>query len=179
VQTFLPYADPHASAEVLDKVRRWKQVVEVGQLLKALGQGPTVSYNAATGEYLYGPLLPDLYQTRKTPYYGHPAAIMWRGRLDWLRLYHNAMLGAVLRHRTHDVKKIRPLDVPPDPAPPAWLGDERVHASHRAKLYWKAPDLYPQFRPDYLDCDRMARDPTEPQYFWPPADYARPGSLFE
>jgi len=41
---------------------------------------------------------------------------------------------------------------------PAWLGDERVHASHRAALLWKAPEHYSAFgwteEPEY-------------NYYWP------------
>src|SRR5215213_3292474 len=41
---------------------------------------------------------------------------------------------------------------------PPWLGDERVHASHRAALVRKDPEFYGPVFPD--------ADPSVP-YFWP------------
>ena len=41
---------------------------------------------------------------------------------------------------------------------PEWIGDERVHASHRAALVRKDPDFYGALFPD--------ADPELP-YFWP------------
>ena len=41
---------------------------------------------------------------------------------------------------------------------PRWLGDERLHRSHRAALVRKDPERYGRLFPD--------ADPAEP-YFWP------------
>ena len=48
---------------------------------------------------------------------------------------------------------------------PPWLGDERVHLSHRQNLYNKDPKYYKQFQQDALKpksncCDKC-------NYFWP------------
>jgi hypothetical protein len=32
-----------------------------------------------------------------------------------------------------------------DPSPPAWLGDESIHASHRSNLIRKDPKFYAQY----------------------------------
>ena len=42
---------------------------------------------------------------------------------------------------------------------PDWYGDERLHSSHRASLYKKAPDLYPKEWQDDLI--------KYPEYWWP------------
>jgi len=42
---------------------------------------------------------------------------------------------------------------------PKWLGDERVHASHRAALKFKAPEFYDRYGWD---------EEAKYEYFWPP-----------
>jgi hypothetical protein len=147
MQTFLPYPDFAASAAVLDDRRLGKQRVEALQILRAL--------------------------TRAT--YGwkhHPAVRMWRGHTEALASY-----GIVVcdertgRGRADTCAALITADPSPTgrgPRPqdelavarllPSWLGDDRVHAGHRAALVRKDPARYGPLFPD--------ADATLP-YFWP------------
>lgn len=148
MQTFLPYADFRATAGVLDDRRLGKQRVEALQILRAL--------------------------TRET--YGwkrHPAVLMWTGAesglvtygleicAEWVRrgrpdtcaatIRADAGLAAVVVAETE-------ADAAALGALPWWLGDERLHGSHRAALLRKEPSWYAGRFPD--------ADADEP-YWWP------------
>lgn len=148
MQTFLPYADFAASAAVLDPRRLGKQRVEALQVLRAL--------------------------TRDT--YGwkhHPAVRMWAGHAPAVAAYGLAVCAEWVGRGHSDTcaasieADLAAAGLPP-PAPqaelarrgalPAWLGDPRVHASHRAALVRKVPTHY---GPLFADAD-----PDMP-YFWP------------
>ncbi|WP_232667661.1 MSMEG_6728 family protein [Pseudonocardia sp. TRM90224] len=148
MQTFLPYPDFAASAAVLDERRLGKQRVEALQILRAL--------------------------TR--PGYGwqhHPAVKMWRGHPEAVAAYGTAMCDEwVARGHPDTCAATIAADLAaaggPSPASqaalsttgalPSWLGDERVHRSHRAALIRKMPAHYlPVFE---------TTDPELP-YFWP------------
>lgn len=149
MQTFLPYPDFERSAAVLDSPRLGKQRVETLQILRAL-------------------LLPD---------YGwanHPAVVMWRGRLPAL-VHYGLVCTAQWRSRGHaDATQNLITEFAPQVADlgqddlrargllPAWLGDERLHASHRSALLRKDPALY---RPVF-----GADEPDDLPYHWPAAD---------
>ena len=148
MQTFLPYSCYRLSASSLDPVRRWKQCVEARQLVKALEQGPLCLYDLTERRFVYGPVTgsrpPAGFAFRKTPWYGHPACRMWRGRVDSLKSYHDVMLETVLRLKTHDVKAFGPYGVG-EAAPPTWLGREDFHSAHRSNLLRKDPAFYGQY----------------------------------
>lgn len=130
MQTFLPYADFTKSALIIDTDRIGNQV----------------------------------YRECKTLINGgwphHPASKMWRGYEYWLAVYALALLDDMPNRTKAD--GVRPKfapDVVPrwreffqqkadehikGPRPP-WLGDERVHASHRGVMLWKNPEWYSQF----------------------------------
>jgi hypothetical protein len=148
VQTFLPYSDFAASAAVLDDRRLGKQRVEALQVLRAL--------------------------TRTT--YGwkhHPAVRMWEGHPDGVAAYGLAVCAEWTRRGRPDTCAVTistDLAAAGRPAPrtqadlarqcelPAWLGDVRVHRSHRSALVRKNPEFYGPLFPD--------ADPDE-DYFWP------------
>ena len=149
MQTFLPYPDFDQSAGVLDNVRLGKQRVEVLQVVRAL--------------------------TR--PVYGwknHPAVLMWRGHEEALGAYGIAVCGEWRRRGFADTCERKILDdlaaagvpTPPrdqatlerDGAVPLWLGDDRVHRSHRSALIRKKPEWYGVRFPD---------DPADLPYTWP------------
>jgi hypothetical protein len=149
VQTFLPYPDFAASAATLDDLRLGKQRVEALQVLRAI--------------------------TR--PGYGwqhHPAVRMWRGYAEAVAAYGLAMCAEwVARGRPDTCAATIAADLAAAglPAPrsqtelaaagllPPWLGDERVHRSHRAALRSKLPEHYsPQFR---------ERPTSSTGYHWP------------
>jgi hypothetical protein len=58
-----------------------------------------------------------------------------------------------------------------DTGKPIWLGDERLHKSHRAMLYWKDPVHYIDFHGDYIDLigreNTNTSNPPKPEYYWP------------
>lgn len=143
MQTFLPAIEFRESAEFLDRARLGKQRVEVKQILNALREG-------------------------KGGWVNHPATRMWRGYEralayygwnicnEWIfRGYTDTLAGEFERgfKIRGDVK--RPIPMPP------WLGDERLHASHRSNLLRKDPIWYGQWGWD---------EPDNLPYFWPVSD---------
>lgn len=145
MQTFLPYADFAASARALDDKRLGKQRVEVLQILRALHR-------------------PD-YGWRN-----HPAVLMWRGYeaalgcygvticQEWCRRGHADTCETKIRDELREIgAPVVNCNRLARKALPPWLGDERVHASHRASLLRKDPDWYGE---------RFTDDPELP-YFWP------------
>jgi len=148
VQTFLPYPDFAASAAALDDRRLGKQRVEALQVLRAL------TYPA------YG-------------WKHHPAVRMWEGYPDAVAAYGLAVCAEWTgrgRPDTCAATISADLAAAGRPAPrtqaelavgcelPAWLGDERVHRSHRSALVRKDPEFYGPLFPD--------ADPDE-GYVWP------------
>jgi len=132
MQTFLPYPDFRDSAQILDYRRLGKQRLEAKQILNAL--------------------LP----TSKSGWRNHPAVRMWEGYEDALRLYHDVMIEEwILRGYNNNM----PLyGIYPDVFLPDWIGDERLHASHRANLLRKDPIFYGKYG--------WSEDPEAP-YWWP------------
>ena len=129
MQTFLPYADFTLSAQSLDRQRLGKQRVEAKQIVLAL----------------------------RDPDYGwqhHPAVKMWRGYETALMAYGTAICGEWLNRGYRDtlLDFFRCDDIV---VMPPWIGDERVHRSHRANLVRKDPNHY-----------KFDEEPTL-GYFWP------------
>lgn len=151
MQTFLPYADFTATADVLDPRRLGKQRVETIQVLRAL----------------------------TVPGYGwrhHPAARMWTGYEEalvrygleicdrWCGLGHGdtcaGTLVADLSERTGcGARGTR--TVSPWRRPASWLGDPAFHRSHRSALVRKDPVFYRSRFPDV---------PDDLPYVWPASD---------
>jgi hypothetical protein len=148
VQTFLPYPDFAASAVALDRRRLGKQRVEALQILRAL--------------------------TRER--YGwkhHPAVRMWAGYeeslacyameicAEWVRRGHAdscaASIGADLTAAGLPAPRSQ-SELAAEQRLPPWLGDERLHRSHRAALVRKDPIHY-RGRFDDVEDDVA--------YFWP------------
>lgn len=147
MQTFLPYAGYDASARVLDNKRLGKQRVENLQILNAI----------------------------LNPNYGwqhHPAVKMWREYPQALGLYHCCIVDEWTRRGFSDTTKEKFWRVlyPGDPYPiypdnhfitfarPDWMGDERVHKTHRSNLLRKDPTHYNQFG---------WTEPSNLCYYWP------------
>jgi hypothetical protein len=143
MQTFLPYADFKLAAKVLDYRRLGKQRIEAWQIYLTL-QGERVG---------------------KRGWQNQPAVLMWQGHEKALLLYGITICREwksrgykdtmeerfLLLLDQHKGKKTR---MPP------WLGDERVHKSHRANLKRKDPAYYGQFG--------WKERPMQ-EYFWPVA----------
>ena len=150
MQTFLPYANPRASAAVLDDSRLGKQRVETFQVLRAL----------------------------TWPQYGwkhHPVVKMWRGFVPALVAYGLATVDE-WRARGHaDATRASLLeftggaepgwdDLHDEGALPPWVGDEALHLSHRSALVRKLPEHY---RPIFGDV------PDDLPYVWPDPAFPR------
>lgn len=157
MQTFLPYADFEASAEILDHRRLGKQRVEALQVMRAV----------------------------TVPGYGwrhHPAARMWSGHVEALACYglticrvwtgrhfSDTCAGKIegeflaiapRRRRVRTQRELaRRLLLPP------WLGDEAFHRSHQAALVRKDPGHYRPYFPDV---------PDDLEYVWPERAGLRP-----
>ena len=128
MQTFLPYPDFRASAEVLDQRRLGKQRVEALQVLRGL----------------------------TVPGYGwrhHPAVKMWRGCEEALARY-GIEVCRVWRGRgfadTCEPQLIAEIGRRPRTQAalakagrlPSWLGDDDFHRAHQSSLLRKDPDWY-------------------------------------
>lgn len=145
MQTFLPYADFVRSAEVLDVPRLGKQRVETLQILRAL---ELFDYGWST----------------------HPAVRMWQGHTPALVRYGLDVVDVWTRGDRADSTAAQILEFAPwvvgrsqadladDGLMPPWLGDDRLHLSHRSALVRKAPDRY---RDAFGDVD------VDLPYFWP------------
>lgn len=151
MQTFLPLPDFAASARVLDRQRLGKQRVEAWMLHDIL-------------------VNPDSRWWRWRP---HPVVRMWRGHEEALAAYFWTMVEEWTR-RGYRSTIVLPRPVAPVAMPP-WLGDERLHASHRSNLLRKLPEWYGRFG---------WREGPEQPYWWPvraepddvrPAGARRPG----
>jgi hypothetical protein len=148
MQTFLPYPDFAATAAVLDDKRLGKQRVEAMQVLRAL--------------------------TRVT--YGwkrHPAVRMWAGCPEGVAAYGLVICAEWVGRGRADTcaatigTDLAAAGLPPPRAQaelaarwllPEWIGDDRVHRSHRSALVRKNPEFYGPLFPD--------ADPELP-YVWP------------
>ena len=148
MQTFLPYPDFAESAAVLDDKRLGKQRVEALQVLRALTR---LSYG----------------------WKRHPAVRMWAGFPDGVAAYGLVVCAEWVRRGWADTcaatigADLAEAGRPPPRSQaelgarmllPDWIGDERVHRSHRAALLRKDPEFYGPVFPGV--------DPEEP-YFWP------------
>jgi hypothetical protein len=118
MQTFLPYPDFHETASVLDYRRLGKQRVEAQQIIKALED--------------------DNYGWKN-----HPIVKMWQGYKNALLLYKNAMIKEWVKRGYRNNMDIIEINGPINY--PAWLGNERLHASHRSNLLRKDYKYYSQF----------------------------------
>jgi hypothetical protein len=120
MQTFLPYSSFDQSARVLDNKRLSKQIVETQQILNCLQIGGNWS--------------------------NHPAVRMWAGFSAALCRYGEALMVAFIKrgfdsgHKSWD--KISEVMIKNgwdrlSPVFPPWLGDQKLHDSHRSRLLHK------------------------------------------
>jgi len=144
MNTFLPYSDYKESAQVLDYRRLGKQRVEAYQILKVNSLGPITVKNGIE---------------IKTPWYNHPAVMMWRGH-EWALFDYTCAICLEWKRRGFFDSVYDKLDDLMDNFPlcsnlklitgtqvnyPPWIGDEKFHSSHRASLLFKNPNWYGQF----------------------------------
>lgn len=117
MQVFVPYRNPYEVARALDKKRLNKQIVECGQILRAIS---------------------DL----AAPWSHHPVVAMWRPWSFWLFNYMNALIcyrdGRIL------ASQIIGHQCSEDSKRPPFLTEEFC-IQHRRRLYTKEPEHYAQF----------------------------------
>lgn len=151
MQTFLPEADFQESAKALDRKRLIKQSVENLQVLKSLA---------------------GLYD-ESGAWKNHPAVKMWRGHEDWLFLYNEAIIrDIILRGYKNSTQAVFDqifeehfMGLESDK--PWWLGDEKLHYSHKGRLYEKDPEKY-YFYNEYSDYRELGYTCCETcSYYWP------------
>lgn len=141
MQTFLPYECFQSSAKVLDQKRLGKQRVEVLQLLNS-----TKKLN--NNEPVRG-------------WKNHPCRKMWHKYqnalvqyglaicTEWIsRGYNDTCLEKILAHYNSKEPTIMP----------EWLGDEKLHLSHKSMLIQKDPYHYVPYWPTV---------PRDLEYIWP------------
>lgn len=128
MQTFLPFADFHESAKVLDNKRLGKQRVECLQILNAL-------------------------MGKSKGWVNHPATRIWRGSEYWLCMYGMAICDEWIKRGFKDTVKMKIynlLPIFPESSRrfPVCLGNETFHISHQSNLLRKDELYYRKFFPD-------------------------------
>ena len=119
MQTFLPLPSFEASLRCLDWKRLGNQRRETKGLLTILSRNETKGW-ANT-----------------------PLIRMWRGYENALKLYLNLN---IIEWERRGYNNSMPLeDIENETELPPWLGQPRLHSSHRAALLAKAPAYYSQF----------------------------------
>lgn len=142
MQTFLPLPDFQDSAACLDNLRLGKQIIEAGQIVRAL-LDPTYGWQ------------------------NHPATRMWSGHWQSLLGYTEACAAEWHQRRHKDHAALHNLvgwlrdrghRIPDGGPVPYWFGDDMFHATHRSNLLRKHPDHYRAFG---------WTEPPDLPYFWP------------
>lgn len=142
MQTFLPYADYDASARVLDPQRLGNQLYREGlTILRTI--------NRTT--------------TNRVGWSNHPAVNMWRPYKFALCSYLLACVRELARREhyypEHKREVLATLLTTTSPIEqPVWLGDVRLHASHRSNLLRKDRVWYERFG---------WQEPSTLPYYWP------------
>jgi hypothetical protein len=136
MQTFLAYSDFDLAARCLDPSRLGNQAYRECKVL-------------ITGGWKH-----------------HPASKMWRGFESALARYALACFRELTRrgrnyphHIAFFETFIRDALVPP------WLGDERLHSSHRSALLMKNPTWYSQF--GWSESPMVVGVDGKHPYYWP------------
>ena len=119
MQTFLPYADFKKSAQCLDNKRLGKQRVEAMQILKAI--------------YI------DDYGWKN-----HPATKMWKEHPQALQLYMNACICEWIDRGFKNTMVLAKEDN--SVLLPVWLGNTKLHNSHKSNLLRKDGKFYAQYK---------------------------------
>jgi hypothetical protein len=132
MQTFLPFSDFKKSVEVLDYRRLGKQRVETFQVLNIL-----------------------LGRTESKGWVNHPVTKMWRGYEEAMKMYQNFTISEWIRRGYNNNMSFEVVDES-NVVMPFWLGDDRVHRSHRSNLLRKDFGYYSQ----YFD------EPVDLEYYW-------------
>ena len=124
MQTFLPYSSFTESAKILAWRRLGKQREEGMQIIHAISGVP---------------------RKDGKPYKGwtnHPCSVMWKPYLPALKQYTNVIIQEWVNrgyNNNMEMYEVKNMELP------YWIGDERVHSSHRANLLRKDYEYYSKF----------------------------------
>lgn len=141
MQTFLPFECFQSSAKVLDQKRLGKQRVEVIQLLNSISK-------IKNNEPIKG-------------WKNHPCRKMWHDYSNALVLYGIAVCNEWRERGFNDTcldkieQKFNPNE---DLVMPHWLGDQKLHLSHKSMLIQKDTLYYGSLWPNV---------PRDLEYVWP------------
>ena len=119
MQTFLQYKSFKKSAQCLDNKRLGKQRVEWLQILKAI-------------------------HLENYGWKNHPCTKMWKKYPDALVTYMNTCIKEWKKRGFNNTMEI--LEENPDANMPDWLGDNRIHDSHKSNLIKKDNEFYGQYK---------------------------------
>jgi len=156
MQTFVPFKNFNKSAQSLDNRRLNKQLLEGRQIYQI------ISSNRTSGAWV-----------------NHPAVKMWRNYDNALYLYLTAIKNECIARgisveknwtaieQMHDANWFRGNGI----VMPPWLGDMRVHNSHRQNLYLKDMWFYADFW--YEGTKQKVSCCEKCNYFWPVAGHAK------
>lgn len=148
IQTFLPFSDFDKVASVLDRQRLCKQRVENLQIMQSLtGLKCTPDEDSPDGLRVV--------PTGTRGWSKHVVTRMWVGYEYALMDYQHAICENWRARSYRDTCEFKSALILAEAAKqpdkqfeqgmPDWMGDERLHSSHRAALLFKAPDHYTQF----------------------------------
>jgi hypothetical protein len=147
MQTFLPYDSFTKTAEVLDYRRLGKQRIEAMQIINAAEMrrlGIDRIYIVKEKRY------------KATGWYNHPATVTWENYIPALKHYCNLMIIEWIKRGYKNTMSFydinQPIVIPP------FIGNEKLHASHRSNLLRKDYKYYSQFG--------WTESPDMP-YYWP------------
>lgn len=155
MQTFLPYPNFKESAEVLDYRRLGNQRLEAKGILylcyKWQGEDYSKELNILNPEYLW------------KRYANHPAVLMWVNHTFDLALYgHYITIEWIKRGYKDNQLQYFEFAINIEPVlttfVPDWLGNKKLHDSHKSKLLQKDYTYYKQFNWDV---------PLDLDYYWP------------
>lgn len=145
MQTFLPYPDFYESIKILDRKRIGKQRVEAMQLIN------TINYIKNNDLYI----IDKNGRKRKRGWLSHPATLMWLDYEDALKMYHDIAIKEWINRGYKNTMKL--FNITKAKLPP-WLGDDKIHSSHRSNLLRKDPIYYSQFG---------WKESPDMEYVWP------------
>ena len=132
MQTFLPYKDIEESLKALDNARLKNQRTEALELITSI--------------------------TTDKGWQHHPCFKLWENNIDALKYYYNNSVIIWAERIGQNYHKDMLLEVV-DPLfkMPVWLGNKRLHASHRSNLLRKKPDFYKHYG---------WKEPHDLPYYW-------------
>lgn len=170
MQTFLPFPDFQKSAQSLDSQRLGKQRSEVKQLLIS------IYFETLKGNLWLAEAIGMTTNLLVNPTYGwsrHPARMMWENYpfalitygMDICTEWRNRGNKDTVLEQLGELAALNPALICDqnwlrvEGLMPSWLGDERLHQSHRSNLLRKDPVWYGTVQ--------GWKDPNDIPYWWP------------